>query len=692
MFSLLVGKASRTPLGVNAVARSTSLSIFCRRQSTAVAREQPALLSNLPAESNEATEKPQFKSLQGVVSSATLKAITWKPYNFSSMSPVQAEVLPLVSELSEPFDPTAKEVPSRDLLVRAKTGTGKTLAFLVPAIEARLKAINAAGKKALRDSGLETDKRLEERAQRVFSRETVGTLILSPTRELATQIANEALQLSSHHKGFEVRLFIGAMSKREQMRDFMRGTRDIIVATPGRLRDLLESEPEVRHGLSFTKQLIFDEADTMLDMGFRPDIEAILKYLPRAPERQTFMFSATVPPSVRQVVNVALADDYRYIDCVKEGEGSPVHAHIPQYHTVVPSALHQIPHVLRLIAHDQMANPGRSKVMVFLPTTKMTQLFATVLRYFGKKLLPAGYKTNVMEIHSKRTQSARTSTSDMFRRETGPAVLTTSDVSARGVDYPGVTRVIQVGIPPSGEQYIHRVGRTGRSNATGGRGDLVLLPFEVGFLSRQLTGIPIKPVTVADFKSQVSALAEEHDQSGERSKPFKPVLDEYQHLQDDMTAKLEPNAIQETFMSLLGYYVAQAGPLRISPDAVLDACNQWAMEAGGLKEPPYISTVMKQKLGLLSGRDSSNRNRRGSWGGRRDQRRPTPQDIQRSQEWSPSRSRAPVRDDEAEPSHGYRRREFRRRDENRDEPDYGSRRDTRRRNDYGGRRSSFGLQ
>ncbi|EEB92568.1 hypothetical protein MPER_08901 [Moniliophthora perniciosa FA553] len=273
------------------------------------------------------------------------------------MSPVQAEVLPLVSQLAEPFNPSAVNVPPRDLLVRAKTGTGKTLAFLVPAVEARLKAVDAAAKKAVQDSGLVTDHRLYERAKKRFAREAVGTLILSPTRELATQIANEALQLSSYYHDFEVRLFIGAMSKAVQMKEYMKGTRDIVVATPGRLRDLLESEPEIRHGLSFTRQLIFDEADTMLDMGFRPDIEAIMKYLPPTPERQTFMFSATLPRAVRQVVNFALAADYKYIDCINGEDDTPVHAHIPQYHTVVPSPSHQNSHVLRLIAHDQMVNP-----------------------------------------------------------------------------------------------------------------------------------------------------------------------------------------------------------------------------------------------------------------------------------------------------------------------------------------------
>ena len=124
-------------------------------------------------------------------------------------------------------------------------------------IEARLKSIDAFAKQAVKDAGLTSDKHMEGRARRVFTREHVGTLILSPTRELATQIANEALRLTHHHKDFEVRLFVGGSSKRLQMRDWMKGRRDIVVATPGRLRDLLLSEPEIVRGISKTKMVLF---------------------------------------------------------------------------------------------------------------------------------------------------------------------------------------------------------------------------------------------------------------------------------------------------------------------------------------------------------------------------------------------------------------------------------------------------
>lgn len=206
---------------------------------------------------DDAGKGPKFETLKGRVSYDTLKAITVKPHRLTHMSPVQAEVLPLLPEIAEPYSPDppadGSKRPPRDLLVKARTGTGKTLAFLVPAIEARLKAIEEAGRQAIKDAGLVSDKHMEARVRRIFTREQVGTLIISPTRELATQIANEALRLTHHHKDFEVRLFVGGQSKRMQMRDWMKGRRDIVVATPGRLRDLLMSEPEIVRGISKTK-------------------------------------------------------------------------------------------------------------------------------------------------------------------------------------------------------------------------------------------------------------------------------------------------------------------------------------------------------------------------------------------------------------------------------------------------------
>lgn len=390
-------------------------------------------------------------------------------------------------------------------------------------------------------------------------------------------------------------------------------------------------------------------------MGFRDDIDDIISYLPKTPERQTFLFSATIPRGVQQVARAVLDKKHAFINCVNEND-SPVHAHVPQYNTVVPSAEHQIPHLLRLLAHDQLIQPAKSKQIVFLPTTKMTQLFATLLRELGKEVLPSGKATTVYEIHSKRTQEARTNTSDRFRADkSGSSILVTSDVSARGVDYPGVTRVIQVGIPAGTDQYIHRVGRTGRGGSTEGRGDLVLLPWEVGFVTWQLTDVPMKPVTTEDLKAQVNELAAKNDQdpnaffAGTKAAiPDTVVQDRYGRPQSGVPRVYEPvaaqrlesidsrvrelleqvdeDAVKETMTSMLGYYISKAPELRVQKSVIVQGCKDWTVGACALPTPPYISDRFLEQLGLHDNRtkhfgrafraDSRPRQGGNSWEGR----------------------------------------------------------------------------
>lgn len=356
------------------------------------------------------------------------------------------------------------------------------------------------------------------------------------------------------------------------------------------------------------------------------------RYVPPAPHRQTFLCSATISPAIKQVSRAYLRPNHEFIKTVSDE--SPVHAHVQQYHTILPSAAEQIPHIVRLIAHDQMSNAGKSKVVVFLPTTKKTQLFATLMRELVKTNMPAAH-TNVYELHSKRTQETRTNTSNAFRNDkSGASILITSDVSARGVDYPGVTRVIQIGIPGSAETYVHRVGRTGRAG-TEGRGDLVLLPFEHGFVTWQLTEVPLKPLTTSELVTQVTELAEEFEANpakfvGERrpaeegqapqrfgrraamlTEPatYPPgVPARVQRVQEsvvELQGRLDEEAVNETFASLLGYYIAKAPELRVTKDVIVEGCKTWAVEACGLPAPPYVSPAFLMKMGF-----SDNRTRR----------------------------------------------------------------------------------
>lgn len=191
-------------------------------------------------------ERREWDTTGRTISELTAKAATSGPYKFTHLTPVQAAVFDYLPRLSDPYNPNAppdeSEPPPRDILVKAKTGTGKTAAFVVPAIEQRVKVLEAVGEQALVDSGLPKDKFNMSTVVKNYARENVGVLIISPTRELATQIAKEASNLAHYRRGMCVQLLIGGSSKHHQMRTWMTKPRDIVVATPGRLRDFLASE------------------------------------------------------------------------------------------------------------------------------------------------------------------------------------------------------------------------------------------------------------------------------------------------------------------------------------------------------------------------------------------------------------------------------------------------------------------
>jgi len=366
-------------------------------------------------------------------------------------------------------------------------------------------------------------------------------------------------------------------------------------------------------------------------MGFRPDIDAIADFFPKTPIRQTFLFSATVSPAIRQVAREVLDRDHLFIDVVSK-DSSPVHAHIPQFYTVLPSAKEQLPHLFRIIMHDQLVNPGNSKIMVFLNTTKQTQLFATLLRELSKTILPS--RPQIYEIHSKRTQSSRSAASNAFRSDrSGAAILVTSDVSARGIDYPDVTRVIQVGSPGSTEQYVHRVGRTGRAGKDG-RVDLLLLPFEQNFVRYQLSDMPIKELSYDKLLNETTSLGEKFESDPEaywnsvkaakprgresttRNRPLRnnqPVT-ALANLDNETSALLDQvdrDEIREVFVSLLGYYFGKASDMQITRGSVYEGMQAWTTEACGLPQPLFVSDALLAKMGGRDGGPSARGSQRG---------------------------------------------------------------------------------
>lgn len=224
--------------------------LLARNASTAAAAARiPAAVYEQPS-GDEKDPLTAFSTLKDRLHPDTLRAI-----KHTHMSIVQARIFPMLPQLADSHDRITDPALPRDLLVKAKTGTGKTMAFLVPSIEARCKDIAAHVEQAKVDSGLDTKwSRMDDaRAAKAYASKHVGTLILSPTRELATQIAVEAGTLSTHHQGFEVQVLLGGESRSRQIKSWNYGRKDIVVATPGRLMDLLDSEPSFADALEGTK-------------------------------------------------------------------------------------------------------------------------------------------------------------------------------------------------------------------------------------------------------------------------------------------------------------------------------------------------------------------------------------------------------------------------------------------------------
>jgi ATP-dependent RNA helicase MSS116 len=318
-----------------------------------------------------------------------------------------------------------------DVLAKAKTGTGKTLAFLVPVIE-KLASVP-----------------LNQR------RGEISALIISPTRELAMQIEKELKQLCTFHDqtglvrntlvavgGQKVGKNVAALRQTDRLPD-------IVVATPGRLFDLLENYGLAKQ-MTKLKILVFDEADMLFEMGFMNDIRKIMAKLPPKATRQTISFSATMPRDVETLAKTVMrADNFEFVDTV--GEEDNTHAHIAQQFTVCPFG-EEATVLLHNLQAEMDSNPN-FKGVVFFNTAALTKYYAQLFNKIG---------LDVLEMHSRKSQSAREKVSAEFKKRSR-CFLFTSDVSARGMDYPDVSGVFQVGAPAETAKYVHRLGRTGRA-------------------------------------------------------------------------------------------------------------------------------------------------------------------------------------------------------------------------------------
>ncbi|XP_024530928.1 ATP-dependent RNA helicase-like protein DB10 [Selaginella moellendorffii] len=323
---------------------------------------------------------------------------------FTAPTPIQAQSWPIA-------------LNDRDIVAIAKTGSGKTLGYLLPAFM-----------------------HLERRRNNPRSGPTV--LVLAPTRELATQIHEEAVKFGRSSRITSTCVYGGA-SKGPQLRDIERGC-DIVIATPGRLNDFLEMR---RISLRQVSYLVLDEADRMLDMGFEPQIRKIVNEVPV--QRQTLMYTATWPKEVRKIAGDLLMNPIQ----VNIGNTDDLAANKAITQCVEVVSPQDKARKLELILRTQ--EPG-SKIIIFCSTKRMCdQLARSLRRDFG-----------AVAIHGDKSQGERDWVLSQFKAGKSP-VLVATDVAARGLDIKDIRVVINYDFPTGVEDYVHRIGRTGRAGATG---------------------------------------------------------------------------------------------------------------------------------------------------------------------------------------------------------------------------------
>ena len=323
---------------------------------------------------------------------------------YQTPTPIQQQAIPQV-------------LARRDVLGIAQTGTGKTAAFTLPML-------------TLLEKG---------RARARMPR----TLILEPTRELAAQVEEAFGKYGVNHK-LSMALIIGGVSFDEQDAKLMRGV-DVLIATPGRLLDHFERGRLLLTGIEI---LVIDEADRMLDMGFIPDIERICKLVPF--QRQTLFFSATMPPEISRLTNTFLHNPAR----VEVSKPASTVANVTQ--VLVPSASdpEKKREVLRRLIRD--AEGLKNGIIFCNRKTEVAKLHRSLVKH--------GF--SAAALHGDMSQPARTKALDGFRNNE-MTLLVASDVAARGLDIPDVSHIFNFDVPHHAEDYVHRIGRTGRAGRGG---------------------------------------------------------------------------------------------------------------------------------------------------------------------------------------------------------------------------------
>jgi superfamily II DNA/RNA helicase len=371
--------------------------------------------------------------------------------------------------------PTAVQkqaVPSvlmmRDLIAIAQTGTGKTAAFVLPMID-----ILGHGRSRAR---------------------MPRSLILEPTRELAAQVAENFEKYGKYHK-LSMALLIGGVQMGDQVKALEKGV-DVLIATPGRLMDLFGRGKIMLNDCTL---LVIDEADRMLDMGFIPDIEEICTKLPA--NRQTLLFSATMPAPIKKLADKFLSNP----KTIEVARPASTNVLITERLVTVTDARKKRDVLRRLLESEQV------RTAIIFCNRK------TTVRELAKSLKQHGYKAG--EIHGDMDQASRIKELDFFKSG-GINILVASDVAARGLDIKGVSHVFNFDAPWHPDDYVHRIGRTGRAGATGAAFTLVTSADEEAVANiEKLTGHKIERLGAAPVEAKADPELREPRKAKAEAKP-----------------------------------------------------------------------------------------------------------------------------------------------------------------------------
>lgn len=361
----------------------------------------------------------------------------------------------------------------------------------------------------------------------------------------------------------------------------------VLIGTPGRLNDIL-SDPYSGIKAPNLSAFVLDEADRLLDQGFSQAIEEIQRLLPNRShrDRQTLLFSATIPREVMHMVRRVMKPDFKFVRTVKEGE-QETHMKVPQKLAFAKGFDNLMPALVELCKREQQKPEGQNfKAIVYFSATSEVALAAATFDNLNRSGGTASLGKNIfqsasiIEMHGKLTQQQRTQAANLFRRSKS-GILLSSDVTARGMDFPNVTHVIQVGIPPSRESYVHRIGRTGRGDKEG-EGWMLLVDLEKSEARSRFRDLPL----VLDTSLETARI--DMSQDAQLSASAAETL-----TQTINASKILPQRVKAAaYLANLGIY----GWLS-RKDELIETLNARARYCWGMDTPPSVSYTIASKLG-----------------------------------------------------------------------------------------------